>query len=312
MIGGLCAAMMRRPRHITLIFHRIMREPDPLSPSEPTTAWFDRLVGYLARHFEIVPLAEAVRRASRGELNGRTLSITFDDGYADNFVEALPVLERHGVPATFFVASGYIEGGRMWNDTIIETLRRLPDGVVEIDDAPDGPMLLGDAASRRAAAARLITAWKHLPPAQRQERVDRLARRVKDLPDDLMMNRQQLRTLANSACAEVGGHTRSHPILASVDRAEAKSEIEGGKLDLEDWLQREVRLFAYPNGKVGRDYRPEHAALAQEAGFAAAVATDWGTLDAATDPFAIPRFTPWHSKLDRFALDLARCHHGLM
>jgi peptidoglycan/xylan/chitin deacetylase (PgdA/CDA1 family) len=127
-----------------------------------------------------------------------------------------------------------------------------------------------------------------------------------------MMTREQLRGLAASRFAEIGGHTRTHPILAAIDDASAASEIEGGKRDLEEWTQQEVRLFAYPNGKLGRDYAAEHAAIVRAAGFDAALATDWGTLDASTDPFAIPRFTPWHRDLGRFTLDLARCHHGLL
>ena len=107
-----------------------------------------------------------------------------------------------------------------------------------------------------------------------------------------------------------GGHTRTHPILATLPEAAALAEIQNGKSDLEDKLQRELTLFAYPNGKYGRDYREEHAALARRIGFRAAVATDWGTLDTATDPFAIPRFTPWHRNLIRFSVDLARCHYG--
>ncbi len=312
MIGTLARSVMRRPRHITLIFHRVLAAHDPMSPSEPSTAWFDRLIGYLARRFDIIPVREALIRAAAGALDGRTLSITFDDGYADNFTQALPVLERHRAPATFFIASGYIDGGRMWNDSIIETLRRLPEGRVEVDGFEQGPLELNGSESRRQAASLIISAWKHLLPSERQDRVDRLAARVTGLPDDLMMTREQLRQLASSACAEIGGHTRSHPILAAIDGASAAAEIEGGKRDLEDWLQRGVRIFAYPNGKKGCDYGPEHAEIARAAGFEAAVATDWGTLDATTDPFAIPRFTPWHRGLDRFTLDLARCHHGLI
>jgi peptidoglycan/xylan/chitin deacetylase (PgdA/CDA1 family) len=312
MIAAIARNSMRRRRHITLIFHRILPALDPMSPSEPDTAWFDELIGYLVRRFEIIPLREALERAAARTLDGRTLSITFDDGYADNFTQALPVLERHGAPATFFVASSYIDGGRMWNDSIIETLRRLPEGQTRVEGFDEGTLELNGWDSRNTAASRIINAWKHLPPTERQSRVDRLAERVSGLPDDLMMTREQLRGLAASRFAEIGGHTRTHPILAAIDDASAASEIEGGKRDLEEWTQQEVRLFAYPNGKLGRDYAAEHAAIARAAGFEAALATDWGTLDASTDPFAIPRFTPWHRDLGRFTLDLARCHHGLL
>jgi len=311
-IPALTASLMRRPRHHTLIFHRVVRERDVMSPNEPTAAWFDRLIAMLAKTFETISLHEAVDRASAGKLSGRTVSVTFDDGYADNYTVALPILERHAVPATFFVASSFLDGGRMWNDSILETFRRLGDGKHDIDLPGVGRVELSDDASRRAAAIQTIAAWKHLPPDQRETNVDALSQQVEALPSDLMMTSDQLRALSASRYATIGGHTRSHPILAAIPEAEALQEITGGKKDLESILQEEIKLFAYPNGRSGEDYRQEHERMVGDAGFDAAVATDWGTLDAATDLYAIPRFTPWNTKLSRFAIDLARCHYGML
>ncbi len=312
MIRRLAALAMRRPRHQTLIFHRVRNQPDPMSPSEPTTNWFRGLVQMLANDFELLSLSTAVQRAVEGRLSGRSVSITFDDGYADNQTVALPILAEFNAPATFFVASGFLDGGRMWNDTIIETIRRLPEGRYSIDGPTPVAFELSDWESRRTAAASTIIAWKHLPLADRQACVDQLAAKVAELPSDLMMSSNQLRALANTPGVTIGGHTRSHPILAKLDAAQARSEIENGKRDLEDLLQQELTLFAYPNGKQVVDFRLEHAELVRQAGFQAAVATDWGTLDANTDRFRIPRFTPWHRNLSRFSIDLARCHYGLL
>lgn len=312
MITRLAALAMRRPRHHTLIFHRVLPQMDPMSPGEPTAEWFRRLISALSASFEMIALDEAVTRAAAGDLSGRTMSISFDDGYADNYTIAYPVLEAFKVPATFFVASGFLDGGRMWNDSIIETMRCLAPGRYEFDIPQAVSFDLSDWGSRRRAAAAIITAWKHLPPAERQRKADELACRVNGLPSDLMMNSAQLRALAGSPGATIGGHTRTHPILASLDGAEARDEIAGGKDELEACIQKELTLFAYPNGKRGQDYRSEHAQLVREAGFNAAVATNWGTMDAATDRYEIPRFTPWHTNLARFAVDLARCHYGLI
>jgi peptidoglycan/xylan/chitin deacetylase (PgdA/CDA1 family) len=310
MLTRLAAWSMRRPVHHTLIFHRVLPEKDPMSPDEPTTGWFARLVDMLANRFEIIGLDDAVRRAEAGELKGHTLSVTFDDGYADNYTLAMPELRRVGAPATFFVASGFLDGGRMWNDTIIETFRHLPAGRHAIDLPGVGEVELNDWDSRRNAAMRTITGWKHLPPDERQSLVDSLASRAKDLPDDLMMTSEQLRDLAAQPGMTIGGHTRSHPILASLSADEARREIETGKSDLEGILQQPVRVFAYPNGKHGRDFRDEHAEIVRDAGFDLAVATDWGVMSNTSNRYQVPRFTPWHSNLDRFAIDLARCHYG--
>jgi peptidoglycan/xylan/chitin deacetylase (PgdA/CDA1 family) len=310
MLRRIAALAMRRPVHHTLIFHRVLAEPDPMSPDEPTVDWFRDLVAMLVARFEVIPLDEAADRAQSGRLRGGTVSITFDDGYADNYTTALPVLKDLGAPATFFVASGFLDGGRMWNDTIIETFRGLAEGHHEIDVPDVGPVDIDGWASRRGLAMQTILAWKHLPPQQRQERVEALSEHAEGLPDNLMMTSAQLRDMASHAGVTIGGHTRNHPILASLNNSEAGDEIALGKEDLERLLGQKVQVFAYPNGKQGRDYRDEHAKLVRDAGFDLAVATDWGTLSNKDDLYHIPRFTPWQRNLGRFAVDLARCHYG--
>src|SRR4051812_1100444 len=105
-----------------LIYHRINQEPDPLVSGGVCAHEFSWHMGVLSRWFKVLPLMEAVARLRNGTLPVRTACVTFDDGYADNVSIALPILLRHGVPATFFLATAFINGGRMWNDTVIETV----------------------------------------------------------------------------------------------------------------------------------------------------------------------------------------------
>jgi len=118
-------------RHQTLLFHRVLQQADPLLADDPDRAAFEGLMRYLQRHFNVIPLQEAIELSASDELPRASLSITFDDGYADNVSEALPILQKLALPATFFVATDYLDGGRMWNDTVIETVRRSPLGTVE-------------------------------------------------------------------------------------------------------------------------------------------------------------------------------------
>jgi len=118
----------RRGRHQTLLFHRVLSEADPLLADDPERKSFEGLMRYLRHHFSIIPLREAIQRSLENSLPRASLSITFDDGYADNVEVALPILQRLGLQATFFIATDYLNGGRMWNDTVIETVRALPLG----------------------------------------------------------------------------------------------------------------------------------------------------------------------------------------
>lgn len=297
-----------RGRHQTLIFHRVLAARDPLLPGEPDQADFDALVGMLKRHFTILPLAEAIALRATDQLPRASLSITFDDGYADNATRALPVLTAHGVHATFFVATGFLDGGRMWNDTVIETVRRLPEGTLDLSRLGLGTHPLTDA-QRPAVLHNVITAIKHLPAAKRAEKVAAISDLAKDLPDDLMMRSDQVKAMV-AAGMEIGGHTVTHPILTRIDDNQARQEIADGKAHLEALLDQPIRLFAYPNGKPGQDYAPQHASIVRDLGFEAAVTTAPGVMTSASDPFQLPRFTPWDQTHPRFILRLLMNRYG--
>src|SRR5262245_15768822 len=106
-----------------LIFHRVLPAHDPLNQDEPDAQEFEQRMQWVRSWFTVLPLAEAAQRRAAGTLPARALSITFDDGYADNCTIAAPILNRLGLNATFFIATGFIGGGCMWNDRVIEAVR---------------------------------------------------------------------------------------------------------------------------------------------------------------------------------------------
>jgi peptidoglycan/xylan/chitin deacetylase (PgdA/CDA1 family) len=289
-----------------LIFHRVLPAPDPLFGDIPDAARFEQEMRWVTRWFNVLPLADAVDRLRAGALPARALAITFDDGYADNATVAAPLLRRLGLTATFFVTTGVLDGGRMWNDTVIEAIRRAPEGTLDIPALGLGRLQLSGCASRREAIDRVLTAIKRRPYAQRQELVSRIAEAAGcELPDDLMMRADQVRELC-SLGMDVGGHTVTHPILLSLDDARAEHEIARGRDDLMQITGRSVDLFAYPNGVPGSDYDTRHVAMARRCGFMAAVSTAHGVAARGADLFQLPRFTPWDRSAARYAFRMAR------
>lgn len=290
-----------------LIFHRVLPETDPLFPSEATVETFDAQMGLLKSVFNVLPLTEAVSRLKAGTLPARPACITFDDGYADNYTLALPILQKHGLHATFFIATSYLNGGRMFNDTVIESIRRSPLTRLDLNDLGLGIHDLGSNAAKAEAIGKILPQVKYLPLDARETTVAELTARagVDRLPDDLMMTTAQLKQL-HAAGMEIGGHTHRHPILARLDHAEAQAEIAAGKAWLEETLGDRVRLFAYPNGKPGADYLPEQAEIVRGLGFDAAVSTQRGVSTAGTDRYQLRRFTPWDTKPTAYAVRLLR------
>jgi peptidoglycan/xylan/chitin deacetylase (PgdA/CDA1 family) len=295
-----------RGRLTVLIFHRVRTSPDPLFPGEPDAQSFEQQMRWVRRWFEPLPLEEAVPLLHTGQLPPRALCITFDDGYADNLTVALPILQRLGLPATFFIATGFLDGGIMWNDQVIEAVRQSRLNPLTLEDLDLGIHPVGSDEEKRAAIAALIGALKYLPLQARAEKLAALVERTgARLPRDLMLTSDQLRALRQAGMG-IGAHTVHHPILAKIGPQEAREEIVEGASRLEELLGEPVRLFAYPNGRPGRDYAPEHVAMVRKLGFAAAFSTAWGAAGTSCDPFQIPRFTPWDRTRIRYGLRLAQ------
>lgn len=71
---------------------------------------FDELCKFLARNFTVRSLPQLVRDLKAGRPVGGQAAVTFDDGYRDNLLVAVPILERYSIPATFFITSGFAGG----------------------------------------------------------------------------------------------------------------------------------------------------------------------------------------------------------
>ena len=287
-----------------LIYHRVLPEPDPLSPSEVDSARFDLQMKHLSRIFTVMPLTEAVERLKSGTLPARAASITFDDGYADNAEIALPILKKHRIAATFFIATGYLDGGIMFNDSVIESIRVSNKDSIDLASIGLAKFPIATISEKRSAIESILSCLKYKPLEERQALVDA----VSDLagvepPRNLMMKDEQVRLLSDSGM-EIGGHTVNHPILASIDHSSAKDEIGNGKRYLEELTGKPVRTFAYPNGKPETDYLAAHVDIVKQLGFDAAVSTAKGVAHQNSDLFQLPRFTPWDRSLFNFSLRL--------
>ena len=96
-----------RSKMTIVAFHRVSDQmaEDGLTCS---SGKFEAFCRFFRAHFEVLSLSEQVTRCSAGKGAGGTLSITFDDGYLDNFEVAAPILRKFNLPATFFVTTGFI------------------------------------------------------------------------------------------------------------------------------------------------------------------------------------------------------------
>ncbi|MEA2562770.1 MAG: hypothetical protein QOH06_4274 [Acidobacteriota bacterium] len=252
--------LLRRlwPRAAVLVYHRISETQDDPYGQAVRPETFARHLEMLAREHPIVPLRNLVERRYKDG----AVAITFDDGYADNLSEALPIAVK--VPVTVFVTvEPVLDGGKFWWDEI--------------------------AGIEPGLRKKLHTRLKGLPSRERRGRLATLAWK-EDSDRGRPLTVDELRDLASRPGVEIGAHTLSHPSLALLPAVEQKRELEVAKARLEELLGRPVTLLAYPFGKPG-DVSEETEGLARRAGYRAAFTTVPRRLVPSSPLFALPRLT---------------------
>jgi peptidoglycan/xylan/chitin deacetylase (PgdA/CDA1 family) len=217
--------------------------------SPPT---FERQVQLLKREFDVI--APADLETARRTVGGRYVMLTFDDGYRDTFTEAFPVLKAHGLPATFFITTGFLDtGGIAWWDEIAWIIHATERSELRVGPWIEQPLSLKPP-GRQAAMKTLIKLCMSLPHEVQHTFLDTLA----DAADTgrhrpgggFWMTWDQIRQL-RAAGMHIGGHSVSHPLLARLPPDDQHREITGCQARLEDELGEPMRYFSYPFG--GKD-----------------------------------------------------------
>jgi len=237
---------------VALNYHRIgdcAGSPFDRKLWSATVDEFDRQVAFLRDHFDVVHLKDVAALQRRGR--NRHVLITFDDGYRDNYELAFPVLRRHGVPAAFFVATGFLDAPRVpWWDEIAWMVRRSGRGSLPSCAYLPAPVDLGP--DRERAIEHLLRIYKGLPSRHTGAYLDWLADgtgsgRCDESGSRLWMSWEMVREM-HAAGMAVGGHTANHAVLARMDRAGQESEITTCARRIREQLGEPMRWFAYPVG----------------------------------------------------------------
>jgi peptidoglycan/xylan/chitin deacetylase (PgdA/CDA1 family) len=319
---------------LILLYHRVATlKCDPWGLAV-TPRRFAEHLEVLREHARPIQLAELSRALDDGRLPDRSVVVTFDDGYADNLRNAKPLLERLGVPATVFIASGFIGREReFWWDELV-TLLLEPGTLSErLQLRVNGRAYhweLGEAADYTVEDFRSHRGWRAWSKSQtprhdlytslydllrplgeeerqrklgevRKWRVDAPARR----PGHRPLSVGEIGRLQQGGLVEVGAHTVNHPLLSGLPLASQRHEIGEGKVRLEQILGHGVSSFAYPYGKA-QDYAAETVDIVRQAGFACACSTIASVVRRSSDPFQLPRVWARNCSGEKLARQLAR------
>lgn len=294
---------------VILLYHRVATPPrDPLLLSVSPTNFADQLKALRAAA-RIVSLSELL-----SDPQPHTVAITFDDGYADNYHQALPILAAHQAPATFYIASGATDTDtEFWWDDLAELLlgnHPLPVAFQLGSVAPYRQLWLGDAEPggcdadwtvlkrhdthpRHRTFRTLFRMLKEFPSRERDELLDDLHAQA-GLPRfrrsaNRALTTAELQALAASPNIQIGAHTVTHPRLASLAPDRQRAELAASRSRLAEALGCHIAGVAYPYGGAG-DFNEDTMCLVRELGFTHACANIPGAVTPATSPWRLPRF----------------------
>ena len=263
---------------------------------------FEAQLEHVARHYSPVPasgLLDAVRARRRGERI--PVAITFDDDLRSHLTHAAPILERRGLPATFFVSGASLEGpASFWWERLQAVFDRglaSEEGLMEMLGLPLAPPeRSGPTPIRRVAAA-----IQDMPREDRARASERLLELLGSDPPDVGLRADELRAMVERGF-ELGFHTLRHDALPGLDDGALGDALRAGRPELEAAAGAELTTISYPHG-LG-DARV--AAAAREAGYASGY-TGWPEpVGPESDPLLLGRRYPSYESRGRFAVQLAR------
>lgn len=305
---------LRQPRAAILMYHQVCeRKNDPWQLAVHPNHFHQQL-DYLKKNFRVVSISDLNTSIAKRTLKPKTIAITFDDGFLDNYTNAAPLLDWHELPATFYVATTAIkEQKTYWWDQLQEILFETEVLPETFEMNVNGQPIQFDLRPDRVLTRRVVNQiriWNYSLPVANQ-RIGLfllLWQRIKPLRHELQnkiiqeirhwasvkeeganegraMTVYEMQMLSQNPLFSIGAHSVHHAMLAEQDTTDQAFEVTESKRQIERWLDKPVKGFAYPYG----NYNAVTQTLLKEAGFEYAVSTESKLVTEQDDRYALPR-----------------------
>ena len=262
----------------------------------------DAMLGKLCKKYRFLPIEQAVRMINGVEPAMENCAVlTFDDGYRNNFSVALPVLKKHRIPATFYIATDFVESRRpYWFDRLDYVIQkaskqqlclRVRDHSFKLEDSER------DKVREVYAQLRKFVKKEHNEEREFLGILNRLGGELESMsgtslaeviegdPWTAVSSTNEIADAARDDLVTIGSHTVNHLRLACAEIDEVRRELRMSKAKLQEWTGSDVRHFAYPNG----EYDAQSMREVEAAGYDSAVTSFDGMNSIGCNVFALSR-----------------------
>lgn len=293
---------IHRTKTIFLMYHGIAEDSEELeSTTVVREGEFRRQMAYLRQNYSCLSIDDLISNSRPEGKDAPGAVVTFDDGYANNYTVALPILEQFEIPAVVYITTGNVVNRQLfWFDKIWIASKK--SGICKIDltgiaEPLRSYSLQGSGDSWQVRIHHLTEDIKKTDPAKREEIVDSIITRFRESPGAkpfelnvennifTPMTVEQVRTLSSHPIITIGSHSHCHSLLNQIPLAQAEESIVRSKDILEDITGHAVKHFSYPNGNL----TPDIINVLKGNGFQSAVTVPTGFFGTSDDPYRIPR-----------------------
>lgn len=262
-----------------LAYHRVLDIHEPSYPFDnelisTSVREFDRQMEHVGTRYRVMTFSDVDEHEKNHEpLPERALIITFDDGYADNYENAFPLLEKYGLKAVFFLSTDYIGTDTpFWFEQLAY---RVKNGLIDISRLDLRPF--ADSAGRsltrtaRVSPEDLYSMAIRAPNRARLQLLRQIEEQLPPVPEEdavlvKPLSWEQVREMSDHGM-EIGSHTQSHPILGNSSPEEASGELASSRRVIEQMISRKVSTISYPIASHDFAVNPLVIKLAELAGY---------------------------------------------
>lgn len=244
--------LLRKGDIYIFMFHRVVDEKD-INDSDPalilTKRQFERKLRFISKFFKVVDLYDWVKKPT----NEKCCAITFDDGWADNYYNALPILKKMNLPATIFLSTGMIDSDKtFWFDDLYKVFHR-----VNYKDFKDYILRLFpdiNSSSENSLLIQVTNKFKEMTTADIESTISQMKEFFEISKNSIpcVLSWEQINAMGDEQI-RFGSHGVNHVLLTTLKTKDKEFEISESKRMIEENVNNIVPIFSFPNGNYDQD-----------------------------------------------------------